>query len=393
MDYHATTPVDPGVLEAMQPYFLQEFGNAASRTHAFGWEAEKRVEAARAEVAHFIGTDPKEIVFTSGATESNNMALKGVFEMYREKGRHFIAQVTEHKSVLDTFKYLETQGAKVTYLPVDKTGQIDLDSLERAITEETVLISIMFANNEIGTIQPIAKIGALAKAKGIFFHCDAVQAASRIPIDVEKLGIDLLSLSAHKMYGPKGVGMLYVRRKNPHVRLAPLIHGGGHERGARSGTLNVPGIIGFGKACEIAEKELPQEVQRLAALRDRLKQGIEKGLEGIHLNGHPTEKICNNLSVSFAGVEGESLLLAFSRDLAVSSGSACTSASVEPSYVLKALGVREDLIHATIRFGLGRFNTEEEVDYAVNFVVETVKKIREMSPLYENEPKRLKFAS
>ncbi len=393
MDYHATTPVDPRVLEAMQPYFLQEFGNAASRTHAFGWAAEKRVEAARAEVAHFIGAELKEIVFTSGATESNNMALKGVFEMYREKGCHIITQVTEHKSVLDTCKYLESQGAKVTYLSVDKTGQIDLESLERAITDETILISIMFANNEIGTIQPIAKIGAIAKGKGIFFHCDAVQAAARIAIDVEKLGVDLLSLSAHKMYGPKGVGTLYVRRKNPHVRLAPLIHGGGHEWGARSGTLNVPGIIGFGKACEIAEKELSTEVKRLAALRDRLKQGIEKGLEGIHLNGHPTEKICNNLSVSFTGVEAESLLLAFSRDIAVSSGSACTSASVEPSYVLKALGLREDLIHAAIRFGLGRFNTMEEVDYAVNFVVETVKQLRTMSPLYENEPKRLKFAS
>ncbi len=393
MDYHATTPVDPRVLEAMQPYFFKEFGNAASRSHAFGWEAEKKVETARAQVAHFVGADPQEIIFTSGATESNNMALKGVFEMYREKGCHIITQVTEHKSVLDTYKYLESQGAKITYLPVNQTGQIDPELLEKAITEETILVSIMFANNEIGTIQPVAKIGTIAKAKGVLFHCDAAQAAARIPIDVEKLGIDLLSLSAHKMYGPKGIGILYIRRKNPHVRLAPLIHGGGHERGVRSGTLNVPGIVGFGEACDIAQKELPEEVKRLTALRDRLKEGIEKKLKEVYLNGHPTERLCNNLNFSFAGVEGESLLLALSREIAVSSGSACTSARVEPSYVLKALGLREDLIHASIRFGLGRFNTVEEVDYTVNCVADTIQKLRQMSPLYEEKEKKLKLAS
>ena len=383
MDNHATTPVDPRVLEAMLPCFTTEFGNAASRNHPFGWHAEKMVENARAQIAHLIGADPKEIIFTSGATESNNIALKGAAEMYREKGNHIITQVTEHKAILDTCKYLEGQGMKVTYLPVEKNGRIRLDELQKAITDKTILISIMFANNEIGTIQPVAEIGRIAKEKGVLFHVDAAQAAGKVPIDVEKLGIDILSISAHKMYGPKGVGALYVRKKNPRVRLAPVIHGGGHERGMRSGTLNVPAIVGFGKACEIAEKEMPAEIKRMDAMRSRLKAGLEKELDEVYLNGHPTEHLPNNLNVSFAYVEGESLLMGINEEIAVSSGSACTSASLEPSYVLKALGVGEDLAHTSIRFGLGRFNTDEEVNYTIDRVVKVVKRLREMSPLYE----------
>ncbi len=383
LDNHATTPLDPRVLEAMMPSLTNEFGNAASRNHPFGWHAEKMVETSRDQIAHLIGADSKEIIFTSGATESNNIALKGAAEMYREKGDHIITQVTEHKAILDTCKFLEKQGIKVTYLPVDQYGQIRLDDLNRAITDKTILISIMFANNEIGTIQPIEAIGKIAKERGILFHVDAAQAAGKIPIDVEKMGIDILSISAHKMYGPKGIGALYVRRRNPRVRLSPVIHGGGHERGMRSGTLNVAGIVGLAKACEIAEKEMTQESGRLAALRDRLKAGIEKELDEVYLNGHPTERLPNNLNISFAYVEGESLLMGINEEIAVSSGSACTSASLEPSYVLKALGVGEDLAHTSIRFGLGRFNTQEEVDYTINRIVKVVKRLREMSPLYE----------
>lgn len=383
MDHHATTPVDPRVLEAMLPCFQEKFGNAASRNHPFGWEAEKLIEKARAQVARIINADPKEIVFTSGATESDNIALKGTVEMYREKGNHLITQVTEHKAILDTAKYLEKQGIQVTYLPVDRYGIVDLDELRRAITAKTILLSMMAANNEIGTLQPIAEIGKIAKEKGILFHVDAAQAVGKIPMDVEKMGIDILSFSAHKMYGPKGIGALYVRKKNPRVRLAPVIHGGGHERGMRSGTLNVPAIVGFGKACEIAERETPEETARLLRLRNRLHEWITRELEEVYLNGHPEKRLPGNLNLSFAYVEGESLLMGINEEIAVSSGSACTSATLEPSYVLKALGVGEDLAHTSIRFGLGRFNTEEEVDYVAKRVIEIVKRLREMSPLYE----------
>lgn len=383
MDHQATTPVDPRVLEAMLPCFREAFGNAASRNHPFGWQAEKLVENARAQIAHITHADPKEIVFTSGATESDNIALKGAAEMYREKGNHIITQVTEHKAILDTAKYLEKQGVQVTYLPVDPYGLISLEKLQAAITDKTILISIMAANNEIGTLQPIEEIGKIAKEKGILFHVDAAQAVGKIPMDVEKMGIDILSFSAHKMYGPKGIGALYVRKKNPRVRLAPVIHGGGHERGVRSGTLNVPGIVGFGKACEIAERELPEETKRLLKLRTRLHETITGELDEVYLNGHPERRLPGNLNLSFAFVEGESLLMGINEEIAVSSGSACTSATLEPSYVLKALGVGEDLAHTSIRFGLGRFNSEEEVDYVAKRIIETVKRLREMSPLYE----------
>jgi len=382
MDHHATTPVDPRVLEAMLPYFTNQFGNAASRNHSFGWTAEEGVENARAQIATLIGANPKEIIFTSGATESDNLAIKGVAWMYREKGNHIITQVTEHKAVLDTCKRLEKEGYEVTYLPVQKDGRIDLDDLRRAITPKTILVSIMYANNEIGVIQPIAEIGKIAKEKGIFFHVDGVQAVGKIPVDVNKDGIDLMAISAHKFYGPKGVGALYVRRKNPRVQLAATIDGGGHERGMRSGTLNVPGIVGFGKACEIAQKEMPEESERLRRLRDRLKDGIFAKLDEVFVNGSLIHRLPHNLNVSFAYVEGESLLMGIN-DIAVSSGSACTSATLEPSYVLKALGVGEDLAHTSIRFGLGRFNTEEEVDYTTERVVEVVNRLRELSPLYE----------
>jgi cysteine desulfurase len=382
MDNHATTPVDPRVLEAMLPYFTQQFGNAASRNHVFGWTAEEAVENARAQIARLINASPKEIVFTSGATESDNLALKGVAEMYREKGNHIITQVTEHKAVLDTCKRLEKYGYQVTYLPVDREGRVDPDDVRRAITPKTILISIMYANNEIGVIQPIEEIGRIAKEHGVLFHVDGVQAVGKIPVDVQKDGIDLLSISAHKIYGPKGVGALYVRRKNPRVQLAAVIDGGGHERGMRSGTLNVPGIVGLGKACEICQQEMPTESERLRALRDRLKDGILSRLDEVYINGSMKYRLPNNLNLSFAYVEGESLLMGIN-DVAVSSGSACTSATLEPSYVLKALGVGEDLAHTSIRFGLGRFNTEEEVDYVIERVVETVNRLRELSPLYE----------
>jgi cysteine desulfurase len=382
MDNHATTPVDPRVLDAMMPYFTEKFGNAASRNHSFGWAGEEGVENARAQVAKLINASPKEIIFTSGATESNNLAIKGVAEMYREKGNHIITQVTEHKAVLDTCKRLEKYGYEVTYLPVEKDGRINLDDLRRAITPKTILISIMYANNEIGVIQPIEEIGKIAKEKGVFFHVDGVQAAGKIPIDVQRDGIDLLSISAHKLYGPKGVGALYVRRKNPRVQLSAIIDGGGHERGMRSGTLNVTGIVGLGKACEICQQEMAAETKKLSALRDRLKNALMGQLDECFINGSMEHRLPHNINISFAFVEGESLLMGIN-DIAVSSGSACTSATLEPSYVLKALGVGEDLAHTSIRFGLGRFNTEEEVDYVVSRVAETVNRLRELSPLYE----------
>jgi cysteine desulfurase len=381
-DNHATTRVDPRVVAAMEPYFTDIYGNAASRNHEYGWKAEEAVENARGQIARLINATPKEIVFTSGATESTNLAIKGVAQMYREKGNHIITEVTEHKATLDTCKSLEKFGYEVTYLPVEKDGRVNLDELRKAITPKTILISIMYANNEIGTVQPIAEIGKIAKEKGVFFHVDAVQAIGKIPVDVQKDGIDLMSISAHKLYGPKGVGALYVRRKNPRVQLASQIDGGGHERGMRSGTLNVPGIVGLGKACELCQQEMTEEAIRLSKLRDRLKESIMSRLDETFINGSLTHRLPHNINISFAYVEGESLLMGIN-DIAVSSGSACTSATLEPSYVLKALGVGEDLAHTSIRFGLGRFNTEEEVDYVADRVVETVSRLRELSPLYE----------
>jgi cysteine desulfurase len=382
MDYHATTPVDPRVLEAMMPYFAQKFGNAASRNHPFGWEAEDAVEAARKQVADLIGANAKELIFTSGATESNNLAIKGVAEMYREKGNHVITCVTEHKAVIDTCKKLEKQGLRVTYLPVQKDGRIDLNELRASITDKTILITIMTANNEIGVIQPIAEIGAIAKEKGIIFHTDGVQAVGKVPFDVNALKVDLVSISAHKIYGPKGVGALYVRRRSPRVLLAEQISGGGHERGMRSGTLNVPGIVGLGKAAELCRQEMEQDTTRLRALRDRLNAQLHKNLDEIYINGSMEHRLPHNLNISFAYVEGESLLMGIN-DVAVSSGSACTSASLEPSYVLKALGAGDDLAHSSIRFGLGRWTTDEEVDYVVDKLTKVVRRLREMSPLYE----------
>src|ERR1700726_4782978 len=382
MDNHATTPLDPRVLEAMMPYFTSTFGNAASRNHSFGWEAEKAVEKAREQIAKLIGATSKEIIFTSGATESNNLALKGIAEMYRERGNHIITQVTEHKAVLDTCKKLEKQGFRVTYLPVKADGLIDLDDLKRAIDDKTILVSIMAANNEIGVLQPIREIGKLCQEKGVIFHTDAVQAIGKVPVDVNKMNIDVASITAHKLYGPKGAGALYVRRKNPRVQLVPLIDGGGHERGMRSGTLNVPGIAGLGKACAIAQEEMPQESLKLAGMRDRLKNSIMSRLDEVYVNGSEEHRLPGNLNISFAYVEGESLLMGIN-DVAVSSGSACTSATLEPSYVLKALGTGDDLAHSSIRFGLGRFNTEAEVDYVADRVIETVERLRELSPLYE----------
>ncbi len=382
MDYHATTPVDPRVVEAMVPFFTQHFGNPASRNHAFGWEAEEAVDEARKNVADLIGASAKEVIFTSGATEANNLAIKGVAEMYREKGNHVITCVTEHKAVIDTCKKLEKQGGRVTYLPVQKDGRIDLDQLRDAITDKTILITIMAANNEIGVLQPIAEIGALAKEKGVLFHTDAVQAAGKVPFDVNQTKADLVSISAHKMYGPKGVGALYVRRRNPRVLLAEQISGGGHERGMRSGTLNVTGIVGFGKAAAIAKAEMPTESERLRGLRDKLNAALHASLDEIFINGSMEHRLPHNLNISFAYVEGESLLMGIN-DVAVSSGSACTSASLEPSYVLKALGAGDDLAHSSIRFGLGRWSTEEEVDYVVEKLTSVVRRLREMSPLYE----------
>jgi cysteine desulfurase len=382
MDNHATTRMDPRVFEAMKPYFLEIYGNAASRNHSYGWEAEEAVEKSRKQIADLIGATGKEIVFTSGATESNNLAIKGVAQMYAEKGNHIITQVTEHKAVLDTCKHLEKEGVRVTYLPVKKDGLVDLDQLRSAITDKTILISIMYANNEIGVVQPIAEIAKIAKEKGILLHTDAVQAVGKIPVNVIKDGIDLLSLSGHKFYGPKGVGALYVRRRSPRVQVTAQMDGGGHERGMRSGTLNVPGIVGLGAAAEIANKEMAEETKRLQYLRDKLENRILSELDEVYINGTMEHHLPHSLNMSFAYVEGESLLMGIN-DIAVSSGSACTSATLEPSYVLKALGAGDDLAHSSIRFGLGRFNTEEEVDYVADKVVDVVRKLRELSPLYE----------
>lgn len=381
-DNHATTPVDPRVLEAMLPYFTEHFGNAASRNHAYGWAAEDAVEKSRKQIASLIGANSKEIIFTSGATESNNLAIKGVAEMYAEKGNHIITAATEHKAVLDTCKHLEKKGCRVTYLPLKGDGLVDLDMLRDAITDKTILISIMYANNEIGVLQPVKEIGKIAKEKGILFHTDAVQAVGKVPVNVIDDGIDLMSITGHKLYGPKGAGALYVRRRNPRVQLTAQMDGGGHERGMRSGTLNVPGIVGLGAACEIAQKEMPEESARLRRLRDKLRATLEANLEEVYINGSMEHRLPNNLNMSFAYVEGESLLMGIN-DIAVSSGSACTSATLEPSYVLKALGLGDDLAHTSIRFGLGRFNTEEEVDYVAKKMIDVVNKLRELSPLWE----------
>ena len=432
MDYNSTTPIDPRVLESMQPFLTENYGNAASRSHRYGWVAEEAVEYAREQLAKLIGATPAEIIFTSGATESDNLALKGVahmygmteadkllvdtlakgkasgaitdaedklparfgrldldavaekgaFEFFRDKGDHIITVATEHKAILDSAKRLEKEGWRVTYLPVQDDGRISLDDLRAAITDQTILVSVMFGNNEIGVLQPIADIGAICRENKVLFHTDAVQAVGKVPIDVEAMKIDLLSISGHKMYGPKGVGALYVRRRRPRVRLEAGLDGGGHERGMRSGTLNVAGIVGLGKAAEICNAELEEERQRTMALRQRLWDKLTSELDALQLNGHPTERLPNNLNVSFAYVEGEALMMAI-KDVAVSSGSACTSASLEPSYVLRALGVGDDLAHSSIRFGVGRFTTEEEIDFVADLVISAVKRLREMSPLYE----------
>lgn len=382
MDNHSTTPCDPRVVDAMLPFFTERFGNAASRNHSFGWEAEEAVDQARRCLAKLIHADAKEIVFTSGATESDNLALKGVVEMYKEKGDHIITSSTEHRAVIDAAKSLEKKGVRVTYLPVDQEGRINPDDVRAAVTDKTILISIMLANNEIGTIHPVQEIGKIAKEKGVLFHCDATQAVGKIPVNVADAGIDLMSFTSHKIYGPKGVGALYVRRKAPRVRLVPMIDGGGHERGMRSGTLPVPLIAGFGKAVELCEQEMAVESVRIQGLRDRLQAGITDALEAVYLNGHPTERLPGNLNLSFAYVEGEALLMGV-KEIALSSGSACTSATLEPSYVLRALGVGSDLAHSSIRFGLGRFSTPEEVDYTIDRMIKAVNHLREMSPLYE----------
>jgi cysteine desulfurase len=381
LDNNATTPMDPRVLEAMMPYFTHKFGNAASRNHAFGWHAEEAVDYAREQIASLINCSPKEIIFTSGATESDNLAIKGVFEMYASKGNHIITATTEHKAVLDTCKHIEKIGGKVTYLPVNAEGLIDLKQLEEAITDKTILISIMYGNNEVGVIQPIREISAIAKKHGVLFFTDATQAVGKIPVDVEADGIDLMAFSGHKMYGPKGVGALYVRRKNPRVKVTAQMDGGGHERGMRSGTLNVVGIVGLGKACEVAKQEMAADTARLSAMRDRLEKELLT-IEESYVNGSVEHRLPHVSNISFKYVEGEGLMMGV-KDIAVSSGSACTSASLEPSYVLKALGLSDDLAHSSLRFGLSRFTTEEEVDFAINHVKEAVAKLREMSPLWE----------
>ena len=381
MDCHATTPVDPRVLEAMLPYLREEFGNAASKSHAFGWRAEEAVEAGRAEVGKLIGASPKEIAFTSGATESDNVAVKGAAHFYKDKGRHLITCKTEHKAVLDSMHRLEREGFEVTFLPTGKDGRVDPDDVKKAIRTDTILVSLMHGNNEVGVLHPIEEIGRITREKGVVFHCDAVQSVGKVPFDVEKMNVDLVSVSAHKMYGPKGVGALYVRRK-PRVRLIAEMDGGGHERGFRSGTLNVPGIVALGKACALARAEMADESARVARLRDKLSAGLEKRLDLLTVNGSLEHRLPGNLNMSFAYVEGEALMMAV-KDVAVSSGSACTSASLEPSYVLKAMGVSDDLAHSSIRFGLGRFTTEEEVDYVIDLFAAKVTKVREMSPLYE----------
>jgi cysteine desulfurase len=384
MDSQSTTPVDPRVLEAMIPYFTEKFGHPASRNHSFGWEAEGGVDVAREQIAKLIGArDPKEIVFTSGGTEAINLALKGVVEMYREKGNHIVTTTIEQRATLDVCKRLERQGVEVTYVSVGRDGLVDVEAVRAALTDKTILISIMFANNEIGTIQPVAEIGKLAKEKGIIFHTDATQAVGKIPVDVEAMGIDLLSATAHMLYGPKGVGALYVRRKNPRVRIAPMVDGGGHERGMRSGTVPVPLVVGFGKAAEISREVMAEESKRLAALRDRLQEQIVSKVDEAYVNGHPERRLPHNLNISFAYVEGESVLMGLNKEAALASGSACTSATLEPSYVISALGVDSELAHSSIRFGLHRFSTEEEVDFVARKTVEVILRLREMSPLYE----------
>ena len=382
LDHNATTPCDQRVVEAMVPYFTNNFGNAASRNHPFGWQAEEAVDYAREQVAKLIGADPKEIIFTSGATEADNLAIKGVFEMYASKGNHIITCNIEHKAVLDTCKHIEKEGGEVTYLKVNPDGLIDLQELEAAIKSTTILIAIMYANNEIGTVMPMKEISAIAKKKGILVFTDATQAVGKIPVDVNKDGIDLLAMTAHKMYGPKGIGALYVRRKNPRVKVTAQMDGGGHERGMRSGTLNVPGIVGFGKACELAMFEMDADAKKLSALRNKLETGLLK-LEEAYVNGSRQYRLPHVTNISFKHVEGEGLLMGFNKDIALSSGSACTSASLEPSYVLKALGLGDDLAHSSLRFGLGRFTTEDQIDYTIEAVTKTVNKLREMSPLWE----------
>jgi cysteine desulfurase len=384
MDSQSTTPVDPRVLEEMIPYFTEKFGHPASRNHPFGWEAEGGVDKAREQIAKLVGArDPKEVVFTSGGTEAINLALKGVAEMYREKGNHIVTTTIEQRATLDVCKRLERQGFEVTYVPVGREGLVDVEAVRAALTDKTILISIMFANNEIGTIQPVAELGKLAKEKGIIFHTDATQAVGKIPVDVEAMGIDLLSMTAHMLYGPKGVGALYVRRKSPRVRLAPMVDGGGHERGMRSGTVPVPLVVGFGKAAEICREVMGEESKRLAALRDRLQEQIVSKVDEAYVNGHPDRRLPHNLNISFAYVEGESVLMGLNREAALASGSACTSATLEPSYVISALGVDSELAHSSIRFGLHRFSSEEEVDFVAQKTVEVIHRLREMSPLYE----------
>jgi cysteine desulfurase len=382
MDYHATTPVDPRVVQTMLPYFTEHFGNAASRTHAYGWQAEAAVETARDAIGQLIGASGKEIVFTSGATESNNLAIKGVAEFYQSKGNHIVTSTIEHKAVLDSCKRLETQGFQVTYVKAGKDGLVDPEEIKAALTDKTILVSVMLANNEVGTVQPIGEIGQLTRARGILLHCDAVQGVGKVPFNVDEMNVDLVSLTAHKIYGPKGVGALYVRRSKPRVRIAAQMDGGGHERGMRSGTLNVPGIVGFAKACQLMQEEGVEESKRILALRERLHRQITSQLDEVVLNGHPEKRLPGNLNLSFSFVEGEGLMMAI-KDVAVSSGSACTSASLEPSYVLRSMGLDEDMAHSSIRFGLGRFNTEEEVDYVAQLVIAKVKRLRDMSPLYE----------
>ena len=382
LDHNATTPMDPRVLETMIPYFTENFGNAASRNHSFGWQAEEAVDYAREQIAQLIGADPKEIIFTSGATEGDNLGIKGVYEMYASKGNHIITCTTEHKAVLDTCKHLEKLGAEVTYLEVQPDGLIDLKALEAAMRPTTILVAIMYANNEIGVIQPVKEISAIAKKHGALFFTDAVQAVGKIPVDVNADGIDLMAFTAHKMYGPKGVGALYVRRKNPRVKVTAQLDGGGHERGMRSGTLNVPGIVGFGKACELARLEMASDTERISKLRDKLENAL-KQIDESYVNGNPAHRLPHVSNISFKYVEGEGLMMGFNQDIALSSGSACTSASLEPSYVLKALGLGDDLAHSSLRFGLGRYTTEEQIDFTIKAVTDTVLKLREMSPLWE----------
>lgn len=382
LDHNATTPMDPRVLETMLPYFTENFGNAASRNHSFGWHAEEAVDYSREQIAQLIGADPKEIIFTSGATEGDNLGIKGVYEMYASKGNHIITCTTEHKAVLDTCKHLEKLGAEVTYLEVQPDGLIDLKELEAAMRPTTILVAIMYANNEIGVIQPVKEISAIAKKHGALFFTDAVQAVGKIPVDVNADGIDLMAFTAHKMYGPKGVGALYVRRKNPRVKVTAQLDGGGHERGMRSGTLNVPGIVGFGKACELARLEMASDTERISKLRDKLENAL-KQIEESYVNGNPAHRLPHVSNISFKYVEGEGLMMGFNQDIALSSGSACTSASLEPSYVLKALGLGDDLAHSSLRFGLGRYTTEEQIDFTIKAVTDTVLKLREMSPLWE----------